>query len=265
MTRRLKRRVLKQETCLLFWIDLTFLIPATAQSAASALIKDTWDDGVYVYTSPLRLEESDLPMGLTVAGLLGGSLALDRITRRNLLTYQNSGSANTLQSYGNYAQFAGPMLGGIFAASGWATHDAYQKQVSWDLIESFLWANAVSETFKLSLGRRRPYATDDPFELRPGSTSGSFPSGHTTSAFAAATTLSEYYPTWKVMVPAYAAASVVGFSRIYANQHWGSDVVGGALVGYSVSHTLFKRHRKRTESSWDFRVSPDGLAVSRRF
>jgi undecaprenyl-diphosphatase len=137
--------------------------------------------------------------------------------------------------------------------------------VSWDLIESFLLANAVTGTFKIALGRRRPNATDDPFELRPVDVNSSFPSGHTTSAFAAATTLSEYYPTWPVVVPAFAAASAVGFSRMYANQHWGSDVVGGALVGFGVSHMLYKRHHQRTASSWDFRLSPDGFTVSRTF
>jgi undecaprenyl-diphosphatase len=240
-------------------------IPATSLSAQSALIKETWDDGVYLSTSPLRLEKTDLPMAVGITGLLGGSLALDRITQRNLSFYQDSHSAGLFRHYGDYAQFGGLMMSGVFASSGWATHDDHEKRVAWDLIESFLWANAVTGACKIALGRVRPNATDDPFELRPVNVNSSFPSGHTTSAFAAATTLSEYYPTWEVMVPAYAAASAVGFSRLYANQHWGSDVVAGALVGFGVSHTLFKRHQKRTQTTWDFRISTDGLTVSRQF
>ena len=223
------------------------------------------DDGVSIYTSPLRLREEDIPAALAVAGLLGGSAALDRITRRNLLSYQDSGSASTLRTYGDVAQFSGPIIGGILATGGWMTHDDYELSAAWGLIESFLWANAVSETFKITLGRRRPYATDDPFELRPGSTSGSFPSGHTISAFAAATTLSEYYPDWKVAVPAYSAATAVGFSRLYSNQHWASDVMGGALMGYGVSHTLWKRHQHRNETSWTIGVQPSGVLVSTQF
>jgi membrane-associated phospholipid phosphatase len=234
-----------RKTHLSFWIVLTFLVPATAQSAP--------------------LEKADLPMVFAVTGLLGGSLALDRITRQNLAPYQDSHSANLLRHYGDYAQFGGLMASGVFAVAGWSTHDDREKEVSWELIESFLLANAVSETFKIALGRRRPNATEDPFELRPVDVSSSFPSGHTTSAFAAATTLSEYYPTWPVVVPAYAAASAVAFSRLYANRHWGSDVVGGALVGFCVSHTLYQRRHRRTGSSWDIRLSPDGFAVSRYF
>jgi membrane-associated phospholipid phosphatase len=248
-----------------FWMALMFCVPATAQSAPSTLIQNTWNDGVYLYTSPLRLEKSDVPMLLAVSGLLGGSLALDGITRRNLAFYQDSHSASLLRHYGDYAQFGGLMASGVFAVTGWTTHDDHEKQVSWDLIESFFLANAITGTFKVALGRRRPDATTDPFELRPVDVNSSFPSGHTTSAFAAATTLSEYYPVWTVVVPAYAAASAVAFSRLYANQHWGSDVVGGALVGFGVSHTLYKRHHQRPDSSWDFRLSPDGFAVSRKF
>jgi hypothetical protein len=83
------------------------------------LIKNTWDDGVYVFSSPLRLEKSDWPMMLAVSGLLGGSVALDRITRRNLAFYQDSSSASFLRHYGDYAQFGGLMAGGVFAVAGW--------------------------------------------------------------------------------------------------------------------------------------------------
>jgi membrane-associated phospholipid phosphatase len=244
---------------------LLCLIPAGAISATPPLVKETMDDGVYVFTSPLRLEKQDLPMVLTVSAMLGGSFALDNITRHNLAFYQNTNPASLLRHYGDYAQFGGLMISGVYAVSGFSTHDDHEKRISWDLIESFLWANAVTGTFKIALGRRRPSATDDPFELRPIDVNSSFPSGHTTSAFAAATTLSEYYPTWKVEVPAYAAASAVGFSRMYANQHWGSDVVAGALVGYSVSHYLFKRHQKDNKTSWEIHIETDGIVLSRNF
>ena len=57
----------------------------------------------------------------------------------------------------------------------------------------------------------------------------------------------------------------MGFSRIYANQHWGSDVVGGALLGYGVSHTLYKRHHSRIQTAWEFVIGTDGIQLTRKF
>ena len=201
---------------------------------------------------------------MAVTASLGGALALDRITRRNLISYADSRAARTLQTYGDYTQFSGPLLSGVFLLHGWTAEDPQSMTVSWDLIESFGYASAISEALKFSLGRRRPYQTDDPFEFRPGSTSGSFPSGHTTAAFAAAATLAENYPVWQVAVPAYGAAAAVGFSRLYANKHWGSDVLGGAFVGTGLSYELHRRHTHH-DQAWDLEPSPNGGMVVWRF
>lgn len=58
----------------------------------------------------------------------------------------------------------------------------------------------------------------------------SFPSGHSSSSFATATSLAYSYG-WKVGVPAYTAATFVALSRVNENIHWFSDVVAGAALG----------------------------------
>ncbi|HJW16773.1 MAG TPA: phosphatase PAP2 family protein [Flavisolibacter sp.] len=63
--------------------------------------------------------------------------------------------------------------------------------------------------------------------------SSSFPSGHTTVAFAAATVFAmEYRNKPWVPVLAYSAASLIGISRITENRHWATDVLVGAALGY---------------------------------
>jgi membrane-associated phospholipid phosphatase len=52
----------------------------------------------------------------------------------------------------------------------------------------------------------------------------SFPSQHTSFAFATATALSLQYRKWWVVVPAYTWAAMVGYSRLYLGQHYPSDV-----------------------------------------
>ena len=57
----------------------------------------------------------------------------------------------------------------------------------------------------------------------------SFPSGHTSSSFAAATALSTHGRSWGI--PAYILAVLIAFSRLYLYVHFPSDVLVGAVVG----------------------------------
>lgn len=59
----------------------------------------------------------------------------------------------------------------------------------------------------------------------------SFPSGHTSQAFAIATILSLQFPKGSVIIPAMVWATAVGFGRIFLGLHYPSDVLGGILVG----------------------------------
>ena len=78
---------------------------------------------------------------------------------------------------------------------------------------------------------------------RPDGGPHSFPSGHTSSAFAGAAFLHLRYG-WKVGVPAYALASLVGYSRVYAGRHYWSDVVAAAVIGIAPAVFFVKPYRK---------------------
>ena len=73
----------------------------------------------------------------------------------------------------------------------------------------------------------------------------SFPSGHATVAFAAATVYSmEYRKTVWVPIVAYSAASLISISRITENKHWTTDVLVGAMLGYLTGkHIVDNYHR----------------------
>jgi len=79
-------------------------------------------------------------------------------------------------------------------------------------------------------------------ETRPDkSDNNSFPSGHTTMAFASATTLHRRYG-WKVGLPAYAVAALTGVARHEANKHFWHDVGAGAALGIA-SGWIFTKKR----------------------
>jgi membrane-associated phospholipid phosphatase len=78
-------------------------------------------------------------------------------------------------------------------------------------------------------------------ETRPNGGEQSFPSGHTSSAFCGAAFLDMRYGH-SYGLPAYAAASLVGWSRIESNNHYPIDVLAGAAIGI-VSNLIFTRNK----------------------
>ncbi len=131
-------------------------------------------------------------------------------------------------------------------ALGYAQHNAVQQRKGWNLMGALAVNVMVSQTIKYTVNRNRPY-TEYPLIITPydnKETNKSFPSGHTSSAFALAASLSIEFPKWYVAVPAYAYAASVGYSRLYLGEHYPSDVLAGAAVGIGsayLSHWLGKK------------------------
>jgi membrane-associated phospholipid phosphatase len=92
--------------------------------------------------------------------------------------------------------------------------------------------------------RPRPYVTYPDLKNVTIEDSWSFPSGHTSTAFAFATSMSLSYPKWYVIVPTYTFASAVGFSRMYLNVHYPSDVLIGAILGTATAWVTWKVSKK---------------------
>lgn len=68
----------------------------------------------------------------------------------------------------------------------------------------------------------------------------SFPSGHTSSAFATATALTLTTKKWYVAVPSYVYACAVGYSRMRLGVHFPSDVLGGIVIGIGSSLLIYQ-------------------------
>lgn len=93
-------------------------------------------------------------------------------------------------------------------------------------------------TFRLSkrlTKRDRPDTSDLRFRYLD---SYSFPSGHATTSFGMAYMLAYFYPFLPVQLAAFAAAGLIGFSRVYLGEHYPSDVLSGALLGMLLSALL---------------------------
>lgn len=75
----------------------------------------------------------------------------------------------------------------------------------------------------------------------------SFPSGHTTTAFAFFSLMALTFKRPTISVFALLAAIAVGFSRVYLMMHWVGDVMAGAALGTAIAllvDTLFTTQKK---------------------
>ncbi len=107
-------------------------------------------------------------------------------------------------------------------------------------------AYSVGYAIKELVRRDRPYETlsDVHTNHLDSADPYSFPSGHTTGAFALATLLTLQYPKPEVYVPAFVWAGLVGYGRVYLGLHYPSDVVAGALIGAGSAYLVYKYQGK---------------------
>lgn len=147
-------------------------------------------------------------------------------------------------------------FGGIYEVLTVAGLGAYglissnSKLVNTTLLSSqaYITSGAMMTVLKFLSGRTRPSYYPPGVEAEPRflgpfhrklndangtNENSSFPSGHSTVAFAVATVFASEYKDYPVVpVIAYSAASLISISRITENKHWITDVFSGAALGY---------------------------------
>jgi len=107
-----------------------------------------------------------------------------------------------------------------------------EKKEAYFIASALVVSSGITFGLKYAVNRPRPFVMySDVYQKDSHVGPYSFPSGHTSSAFALATSVSMYYPEWYVIAPAAVWACTVGYSRMYLGVHYPTDVLAGALVG----------------------------------
>jgi membrane-associated phospholipid phosphatase len=207
-----------------------------------------WDTA-YLSTAPARWDAPDWGRFTLFAAATGGAFGADHtIDIESRIHHPRSTSEknfeDAVEELGSLPGIAG-VVGGA-AILGFAFDSDLAKSISADAGEAVLVSGLFAEIGKQTTGRHRPRDGEGPFSFHPFSGDASLPSGHTTTAFALASAVSEDLGNdpW-IAVPAYALAALVGFARTRANAHFASDIVLGGTIGAATGRTVAYLEQER--------------------
>jgi membrane-associated phospholipid phosphatase len=208
----------------------------------------------YILSAPVRWNGSDWLMlgGAGVGTAAVSGLDIDgRLFMQKHQTTLNNSLATAAEQYGNGFNMIGLSAGGYIA--GLAFDERWIRETSLLAGSAILIAGAVSTVTKVLVGRERPYTEQGHMSFKPFSLPlvdvASFPSGHTIVAFAFSGVLAERIKNTWASIGLYGLAAACGVSRMYTDEHWVSDVVFGAFISISVSHSLVKWFESGEDSS----------------
>ena len=218
-------------------------------------------------TAPFHAKPRDWGRTAAVVAITGGVLLLDKPISRYAvdLRAKNTTVVNTSKFV---TRFGGPYEVYTLAALGAYGFIFKNEKIRTTTLlatQAYLTSFVIFEAAKFLSGRQRPYYynPDDnsnsslwhgPFYQFKKDANGnkpntysytSFPSGHTTLAFAAATVYAmEYSDRPIIPILSYSAASLIGLSRITENKHWASDVLIGGILGHLIGRQVVNNYHR---------------------
>jgi membrane-associated phospholipid phosphatase len=192
---------------------------------------------------------------------------VQRYTQRHRSTSLES-LAEVFREQGSVIYYGGISLGVL--SVGIISGDNDIKRAGGRLVATVTGSTILMQGLKMLVGRSRPSANVGAFDFHPFSTREdsagveqreSMPSGHTTVAFAVATSVADDIKSLPVSVLLYLWAAGAGFSRVYENRHWLSDTAVGALLGITSAKIITGRWRVFNIKPPQFLIAESGQAV----
>lgn len=157
-----------------------------------------------------------------------------------------------------------PVLAGMYVI-GHKHDNPHLRHATLAGMQAFVISAGAAWTLKQLSQRPRPDQNPDPtiwngpFDHRSHD---AFPSGHTMRAVALATVLAGVYhhrPVWGLVF--YGLAGITAFSRLQRGDHWPSDVVAGALLGFGIGRAVLAFNREKSGHCLQASFSANGLGV----
>jgi len=220
----------------IFYPSDTERIKPLATKLAGNLLLDQKE----IWTSPFRMNRKTAKWWLLGAAITTTLIATDKHT---INTFEN---APTQVRWGNNVSRFGAAYTVIPVAAGFYTvgaivDDAKARETGVLATEALLDSLIVQSVLKPIAGRDRPNVAHQHQKWFDGGAS--FPSGHSIEAWALASVVAHEYSHRKwVPFVAYGLATVTGMARFTAQQHYASDIVAGAGMGWFIGRFVYQSH-----------------------
>lgn len=185
-----------------------------------------------------KIETEEIIFGTVLTSLFISSFFIDQSVR-NYVQREVYGGSNTFSKILYNAGDKEYFFIGILAlySSNIILQNRYYHDSLILSLQSLLMTQGITELSKKTFKRARPRKSpDDAFDF--GIKGESFFSGHSSGAWSYLTVIAGRHPEVKWL--AYSFAACVSLSRIYEDAHWTSDVILGALVGYSIGRLTLR-------------------------
>jgi hypothetical protein len=214
----------------------------TAQLGLKGLVRLGWDDLRGVATAPRAWDRRDwMEAGAVGATVVASALWLDGPVRDDARRSQTDGRDRFARQVEKFGTDYAVLTVGAFYGYGLLAHDRQAESTGIDAgISSVIAAGIITPVLKETLGRARPIQNQGRHHFSPFGGDASFPSGHTTEAFAVASVVAEHYDSPWVKAGAYGLAGLVGAARVYRDAHWVSDTLAGAAIGAFIGHEVVR-------------------------
>ncbi|MFY0650927.1 MAG: phosphatase PAP2 family protein [Cyclobacteriaceae bacterium] len=232
--------------------DLSFS-DSTKQNPKRNYFGSYLSDAGYLYSAPIRWKAKDwLKFGAFTASGIGLYQLDDNIQQwtldnRNDLSHDISSGFEKL---GNTSSTSIALGGALIV--GLITEDEKVQDVTLLALKSSLLSGLLAQTIKNIAHRARPNAglgKDSWHGPKIGGKHKAWPSGHTTTAFALATTFAQIYKDKKwVPISSYSLATLAGVSRLHDNKHWATDVFAGAVLGYFSAKGILANEKRNNRN-----------------
>ena len=229
---------------------------------AQSRTQDTWDDFKGYVTAPVRWDQGNW----TAFGMLVGTTALayhyDDDVRNHFVDTSRAAKPGEDPNDLRDIVPAAIVLAGTWAGAELADSRQGENE-AWTMLEAAGFTVVSSTALKFAFSRERPNDTDQNDQWFKGGSS--FPSMHTSLAFAVGTVLAESgndNHRWLRRLLGYGVGGATAYLRLRSNVHWLSDTVAGAGLGIATADfVLNQEDRRHRRSHVQLMPTPDGGAI----